>query len=76
LSASVRSTLHRKPIIFKRGIHASRSGGQDVRAPLLPRSSDGMRLSIEDDLIEIECPGRREQEIEVFEGFRKDEALH
>ena len=35
-----------------------------------------MSFSVEDYAIEIKCPRWREQQIEIFEGLGKQEALH
>ena len=43
---------------------------------LLPRPSHRMRLSVEDNLIEVECPGRSKQEVEILESLGEKEALH
>ena len=35
-----------------------------------------MCLRIEDDLVEIQCPRRREEEVKIFECLGQSEALH
>ena len=35
-----------------------------------------MGLGIEDDLVEVQRPGRREQKVEILESFCEDKALH
>jgi hypothetical protein len=35
-----------------------------------------MRFGIEDDFVEIQSPGRGEEEIKIFECLGQDEALH
>ena len=42
---------------------------------LSPRLPDGVRFGVEDHAVEVERPGRGEQEIEVLEGLGEEEAL-
>jgi hypothetical protein len=35
-----------------------------------------MRFGIEDNLVEIQSPGRGEEEVKIFECLGQDEALH
>jgi hypothetical protein len=35
-----------------------------------------VRFGIEDDFVEIQSPGRREKQVEIFKSFGQNEALH
>src|SRR6266513_60772 len=42
----------------------------------LPGTPERMRFSVKNDLVEIQCPRRREEQVEIFECLGQNEALH